>query len=812
MSYNPISQRGRLTWKQKIANNYQWFKDNANQLDRQHHQIGYSYGDNLISEFRRMKVNYDLYNNKIDLRDFSYVCQPFGAVMGELPARMVNRDIVSSKIKAMLGMESKKPFIWAAVAVNPEATTRKEQKEAELIRTYVVNKIMQPIQEQIEQELLSQMEDREPTQEELIEIKNKIAEQVEAMTPDEVRRYMMRTHQDPAEVMATQLLNYTLKRLDMKTKFDIMFKHGLLSALGVMYVSVLNGQPVSWNVNSLRFSCQKSPDTYFIEDSENASVEYRMSPSEVVKYFGDELSKTQIDQIYERRNTTGSMNVEMWLESTDENFGSSIYDKNDVSSVRVLHTTWKALRKIGFLDYMDETGTLQTKMVDEEYELDTSIGDISIEWEWIPEVYETWKIDSDIYVNMRALPGQLKDIKNAWEAKLPYYGVIYDNVNSRRVSLMDRLKSYQYFYNIIMYRLELLLASDKGKKVLMNINMVPDNAQINFKKWQHVFESTPFAWFDPNEEGAGHIDAGSAAKVIDLSLVSDIEKYVNIAEYIRTQCGRSVGITDQMMGQIAPDEAVTNAQQSLVQSSFQIEPYFNLHQIAKRNILQALLECNKVAYSGRDAEKLSYVTDDMTQVLLEIDSELLDNSTYGIFVNNTLETEEVKEQIRQLAHAALQNQAIELSDVITVIRQDSIVEAEEILKVAEENKRKHQSQLQKEAHEQVKELKALERETMDIDHQHTLEQIVTREEERRKTVIVQQGLIGASFASASPHAGDERVEAFKDISREHMDFSIQEREMDLAEREQRFKEEIEREKLKIEKAKVELATKKTSTF
>ena len=45
-------------------------------------------------------------------------------------------------------------------------------------------------------------------------------------------------------------------------------------------------------------------------------------------------------------------------------------------------------------------------------------------------------------------------------------------------------------------------------------------------------------------EGSKNI--GEAAKDIDMSLVSDIQKYMQLAEYIERRCGESVGITKQI--------------------------------------------------------------------------------------------------------------------------------------------------------------------------------------------------------------------------------------------------------------------------
>jgi len=388
---------------------------------------------------------------------------------------------------------------------------------------------MQPIQEQIILQHQQELQGRELTPEEQQQIQQQVQQELETATPEEVRKYMEREHQDPAEALGSQLLEYLIQKCDLRRKFNNAFKHGLISAKGILYVGIVNGEPEVWNVNLLRFNYDKSPDIEFIEDSEYATCEYRMTPSEVVKYFGDELTEDQIDRLYSKaeKSFSNQQHIDRWLEDD--------YSNENPNTIRVLHCVWKSLRKIGFLSYIDENGESQETIVDEHYKLNRDAGDISLEWEWIPEVYQTWKIQNDIYVKMNPLEGQFKDLDNLYHCKLPYYGAIYDNMNSQETSLMDRLKVYQYYYNIVMYRLELLLASDKGKKVLMNINMIPDSAGIDIKKWQYFMESTPYMWYDPNEEGTHYNDVNTIAKVIDLSLASDIQKYMEIAEYLRQQ-------------------------------------------------------------------------------------------------------------------------------------------------------------------------------------------------------------------------------------------------------------------------------------
>lgn len=799
-----VKQNQRISNSQKNADDKQWYKQQANIIDNQHNSMAHAYGE--VSNFKRMKVNYDLFNNILDLKDFEYVCKPFGAEAGELPAKMINRDIVSGKIKAMLGMEMKRPFSWNVIATNPEATTRKEQEEFKRIRDFVVSESLKPIRLQIEQQKAEESKGRKLTPDEQQQIQQEIEQELKAQTPEEVKKYMTREHQDPAEVMSQQLLEYLTQKCDLRRKFNTAFKHGLLSASGIMYVGVMNGEPEAWNVNSIRFNGDNSPELEFVEDGDYASCEYRMTPSQIIRYFGDELKQDQIDKIYSSWNANRNGYIGNDLFMMDE----TVRDYSNNSTLTLIHCVWKSLRKIGFLTYKDlKTGEVQEMIVDENYKLNKDTGDIKIEWEWIPEVYETWKIRTlePIYLKMQPIPGQFKDLDNIYYCKLPYYGVIYDNLNSQRTSLMDRLKIYQYYYNIVMYRLELLLASDKGKKVLMNINMIPDSAGINIKQWQYFMESTPYMWYDPSEEGSGYADVNTVAKVIDLSLVSDIQKYMEIAEYLRTQCGRSVGISDQVEGQIGPNDSVGGTRTALIQSSHILEPYFELHSYLKRNVLQALIETAKIAYSGSKKRKLTYFLDDMSRRIIDLDVGLLDNSTLGIFVSNSAKAEEAKDLIRQLTHAALQNQKVELSDVISVIRQEGIVEAEETLKAAEARRNEYEQQSTQSTIKANAEEAEKEREFTREKWQHEKDLAVLKEEEKRETVIVQSSIMGASF-NPDQDADNDGLNDFMEVAKYGLDAEVKRRNVQLQENKLEHQKMIDDKKLKQQDKKLSIEEKK----
>ena len=61
---------------------------------------------------------------------------------------------------------------------------------------------------------------------------------------------------------------------------------------------------------------------------------------------------------------------------------------------------------------------------------------------------------------------------------------------------------------------------------------------------------------------------------------------------------------------------------NLIQTGHMLEPYFNYHNHIKRNVLQGLLNCAKIAYSDYEDQTLTYFLDVMSIELLNIDTNL----------------------------------------------------------------------------------------------------------------------------------------------------------------------------------------------
>lgn len=707
----------------------QYFKDWIDRLDtRSFINEGNTVESNFeYSEWRRKKANYDLYNGIVDVTDFLHVFSGTGLTHDNIPARLTNRDISSTKIKAIMGLELERPFEYRVAAVNKEATTKAEGVRFDMLKDFVYQEAMGEIEAEI-------MGNAEQTEEGMAQAQADI----ERMTPERVHRYMARKYQDPAEVQAQQLLEYLVERERIEDKFRKGLKHACLSAYDIYYIYDSNGHPKISVVNPLFFRFDISPDLDYIEDGEWASAEYRFTPSEIIARWGKELTKEQKERIYDYYSHGGAYS------GSDEHWWAF---EDDREGIRAVHCVWKGVRKIGYLTYEDEYGKEQEMIVPQDYKLDKKIGDKKVEWDFIPEVHEGWKLIDDIYVGMQVLPNQHKDPDNLYEAKLPYYGAVYDFENSAPTSFMDRMREYQYLNNIVWYRIEMLMANDKGRKAFLNLNAVPRNKTMNLEQFEYYLEVNNIGYLDPNQEGNKYMgNIGELVKEVDLSGGGNIEKYMNLSDHLDRKAGEVIGVPKELEGNIHQRSAVKNVETTMHTASSILEDFLQKRGRVKRNVLQGLLELAKTVYHDSEMETITYVTDDMTKKMLQLDLGLLDSATLGVFVADSKYSAETKQTLKELGHAAMQTGQISMSAAVKVLRARGIQEGEEELEMAEEAARKQAMEAEQASQQHEQQLQEMRMQEKQMEHENKMKEIELTKRWDHDTAIKRQALLAMGFA------------------------------------------------------------------
>ena len=631
----------------------------------------FNHNNSRRSSKYRKKINYDLYNGKINKSDLEYVTNPLGISNVEFPAQIQPYDVWSPIFNLLFGEEVKRPFNFIVKSINEDAISEKEEGRKQII--------LQKLQEL----LVS-------SQEEMPE------------TPEELKKYMSYSEQDMREVTASHLLNYLRKDLRLEQVFAKGWEDALLAGEEIYAIESIASEPCVRRCNPLEIHCLLPHNSDLIDDAEIIVEETYMSLSKIVDTFYDSLTEKNVARLEELAQggmaATTSFTPEILVlpngEVPPDSNNQTIFDNR--GNLRVCKVTWKSKRKVGKLKYIDEFNQEQETLVDETYKVDKNNPDESVDWIWINQYWEGWKIADDLYLNIHPKEQQFRRMDNYSICKSGYVGTIYNCNNSTSVSLMDRLTPWIYLYIIIAYRTELAIAKNLGKLARINISMIPDGWEV--EKWLYYATAMGIAFEDPFNEGkkgaatgklAGNMNHQSGS--IDLETGNYIQSHIQLLAFIEDKLASVSGVTPQRMGAINTSELVGNVERSVQQSAIITEKWFEVHNYTKQRVLECLLEVAKDIYSGK-TKKLQYITDDLASIIFNIDDESFACSEYGIFVTNAGKDYQTLQMLKEIMHASIQNDKLELSDAINILNTESIAEIKNKL-VQSEQERNQREQL-----------------------------------------------------------------------------------------------------------------------
>lgn len=670
-------------------------------------------GGNSTSYYGELQTYYNLYNSIFDEKDFKSITNPFKVEDG-FPATPHDFNIIRPKVDLLIGEETKRPLNFRVIRTSQEATSEMQEKEKQMILQY------------IEASITARMspEDAQQFQEQL--------QSGEIMPPEQIAKYMDKDYKDIVENTAYHTLTYLREKLDLDNEFIKGWKDGLISGREFYYIGVLNAEPYAERINPMYFSYDKSPDLEFIEDGSWCCRKMRMPITEVYDRYYDKLEENDLDKLEEMIGSTPGRNlgdrspIDMGIQLRI--YDNPIFEGAGKSLVNVWHCCWKSFKKIFYVTTTDDAGQPQVNIVDETYQ---PVGnEISVEPDWIVEVWEGYRAGSDLYFGIQPIEYQHVSIDNPNSQKLPYCGAIYSNTNSKPRSLVSILKPLQYMYIVLWYRLELAIARDKGKVVNMDITQIPKSMNISPAKWMHYLSSVGVNFINPYEEGwnipgreGGKPAQFNQITALDLTMSNVIAEYIQLMDKIEELAGTISGITQQREGAVSSSEMVGNVERSVVQSSHITEPLFWVHNQCKRRVLNMLLNTAKGAWEETGKQKLQYIFDNGERAFLDITPKFY-YEDMDVFVSDTSKDLENIQKLQQLIQPAMQNGAslLEAAEILTndnfnIIKQklkDMQTRQEQMQQQQQEAEAQQQQQLQQMQNEAKQQELMLQEAQMDL--------------------------------------------------------------------------------------------------
>lgn len=687
-----------LSWKEKDE---MWFKRNI-QFCIQRTNFNFGAQTNARKD---LSLFYDVYNNQFPLEWFSHITDPLSAKKAAhkaFPAKIRPVTILRQNIDLLLGEYPRRPFIYNVENLGEDGYNSYVDQMLKKVQSNCTDHFMQAVLQQ------KQANGEQLNAQQIQQLQQTL------QLPEEVQEEFQSTYKDALSIKAQKWLKRTIRDKDVKKKIHRMFKDWLIAGQCYSYKGVHNNELEYRKISPLNIDFDKSMDNDFIEDGEWVVARYLWTLSDVVDIFYHDLNKEEQDQIEN----------EYWYNSPMgyyENLKGVFTDPKERNKIPVYHCQWKGRKKMGFLSYLDmETFQYVEETVDEDYVIDRAKGE-QVEWRYVNELYEGWRIGKDLFKQMRAAQVPRTEMNNHSHCKLNYNGRKYSDTHSENISVLEIGLPFQILYIITTYILEKTIAKSKGKIALIDHNSIPKDNGWDDEKFFYYADAMGYALIDRNQVGVDK--TWNKYQVLDLTLFDCIKQLIELQAYCKQQWDDITGINRQRKGETYASDGQGVNERATFQSTVMTDMIFIGFEEFVEKELQGLIDF--MPFLTAKGERSMWNDDDYGTMIMEIFPEDFSMAQLGVFISSSSQEDAKLKAAKALVEPMI-NAKTKASTIIEVIDAENIAELKRKLKqieaieqtVAEQtqqSEQQHQKDLEEIREKYLAYSKMLDRQNMEAE-------------------------------------------------------------------------------------------------
>lgn len=847
----------RVPMKVKYADDKQWFKDNIDSLIPYGRRTGYE-----MENWKTVQRNYRLYNNIILPEDIKEEC---GEMMGnfamdvaQIDKAIIPYNITYRKIDKLLGEESRRGMNASVYLLNEYDIKEREDEIREAVKASVADRINWV-------EVMQRPDVQKMNPQQLDDLKNQM---ITSEAPEDIDQQGYLSNK---QILGHKLMELGLFREKVSKKRNQGFKDALLSDREIIFVGERHGNAYIDVLNPLRVGYIKSPEEDMIHRGIAAWYRVPMYIEDVLSQWGRYLSKSDYNKLADRiqgrdwakrygRDYTGKADGSNYLtralsSAGDDSTEMGKHGQLNTSSgyVWFAYCQWRGQREVGFHTYTNDYGDLEMEVVDKEFEIPSDATKVSfidiegmeqeryewvneygdsesIEYEWINRTYEGFKIDEDIYGLMREMPNQHTSAENPYDSHLTFYGTTYNETNATSISMMGRMRPFQYLYLTIIDKIKELTAKEQGMLSAYDTTQIdpeledPDTGRDALQMqlyYEHTHSAVYYNSLLNRYSGREVIQRPAGFATVPKSNAAFIQSYMQLADWCEHQIGSASAITPHREGQTAERDSVRNVQSNVVHSSDITEHYFMKHneiwQYAMEGYIAKQRKLFKKQLEYGESFSLSYVLSDAMVKTIEVSRDDVEDTDYGIFVADSGAEADFLRRLEGYSQALIQNDKILAEDVADILEAmalgKSMQTVKRMLKSSTAKRQKEQMdqiEKQNEAAKQQMQMAQQEKqqeherakEILNIEHANDLE----LEELKQVGEINKATIVGAGFAKDNDINANSNPDIV-DIRNQMMKQNMEETDIVLKKK----KQDLDRKALTLKEKQIEMQAKKPNS-
>lgn len=639
-----------------------WYTENARYVASKYNTQFNSLG------FRNADVNYDkpvdemlrlftYYLGKQENRDYYYTTQDQTGC--ELPTVWINGQKLTSMIDFMLGTGIK-------MIENIEPSTKAISRTAVNKRTRDMELALMKIEFAT---VFKELEDKYG-----IAVNPLGKNQFEL--PEEVMKYMQYDYKQYGEEIAYDMVMDILYRNKFILKYKQAFFYTLLAGVVGIENSIINKKQVKKVILPYNLIWDNTFDDDMNEGARFVGKIDWITPGEIISnpYYTRQLTNEQIEEI--KKLTPDNIDKLLGEDNITTNKLKWYWNNNGVPSLAATTCYWIGYKELRYEKTQDKYGN-------------THLGKIkgaATSQYWAKTVYKATLLANKYVVDFGEVENIVRKSDDINEVSLPISVFIPNMVMGESRSIASRLHKHQDRIDFLNNEITKTVTRAKGKVFVLNKNKLGSSTA---QEVLNDFERMGIHISDGGASGEDSIpsDNNRIVEVVDMTLDPNVQQLLSLKREEERIMEEIVNVPKVAMGQQQGYVGAKTQAGSIAQSNLGTAYlYQGFIQFIEKD-LQFALNQYKVSLLANDDEYIP-VVGDRGMNYLKVTKEFAFED-FGIFIRvKDFIDDQAKERLLFIAQAAMQNQAIDMLDYISIETAKTYTELYNNLKYAIEKKQR----------------------------------------------------------------------------------------------------------------------------